>query len=236
MASRASANRGLFVACVVIASALGGCRLLTGTGDLVIDEGTSADAAASSGAGGAGGQGNAAVTTGVTTGGGSPSTTATTGTSGAGGGVADCDEYCAALEAQCGGATLQYDTPQNCADYCPYLAAGTDPSADTVACRAKFLPPNAVDCAAAGPGGASQCGDPCQNFCVLALFICPGVYVDLDDCTDFCGTLPDKALTTYAAPADLENTLACRVYYLTREVSAPGVFCASLGQSSNNCM
>jgi hypothetical protein len=246
MVTRARRSRGIWVALVASAVALGGCRMVTGTGDLVVDDGSSGEttssSAASSGSGGAGGQGSSVATTGATGGGGSGSATATTaatttsGAGGSGGGVADCDEYCAVIEAQCSGAELQYGSAMNCADYCPYLADGSNPAADTLACRAKFLPPHALDCAAAGPGGASQCGDPCLNFCIRALFICPGSYVDLDACTSFCATLPDTDLASYAAPSGLEDTLTCRLYYLTREVSAPGVFCASVGQNSNNCM
>lgn len=237
MATRA---RERMVALVASAALLGGCRLLTGTGDLVIDDDASGDtassSAASTGSGGAGGQGSSVATSGATGGGGSTSATSASATSGSGGGVADCAAYCAALDAECTGAELQYDSPDNCADYCPYLADDSDPAKDTLACRAQFLPPHAVDCAAAGPGGAGQCGDPCQNFCIRALFICPGVYVDLNACTTFCATLPDTGLASYAAPASLDDTLSCRLYYLTREVSSPGVFCSSLGQDSNNCM
>lgn len=214
-----------------------GCRLLTGTGDLVIDDGasgggsasdgsTSGNATSSNGSGGAGGQGTST----------SSGTSGSTTTTGAGGGVATCAEYCNALGAQCTGQSLQYDSMTNCLDYCAYLSESADPNADTLACRAKFLPPHNLDCVAAGPGGAGQCGDPCQNFCIRALFICPGVYIDLDDCTSFCATLPDTSLASYAAPANLDNTLTCRLYYLTREVSSPTVFCASLGQDSNNCL
>lgn len=232
-------TRKVPVLLALTALAVGGCRLVTGTGDLVVDgDGSASDASATTttgatttGAGGAGGQGSSA-----SAGAASATGPASTGVGGAGGGVANCSEYCAEIAVQCTGAEAQYEAGPNCADYCPYLADGSDPAADTLACRAKFLPPHAVDCQAAGPGGASQCGDPCTNFCIRALFICPGSYVDLDACTSFCATLPDTDLASYAAPSGLDDTLQCRLYYLTREVSAPGVFCASVREDSNNCL
>lgn len=219
--------------------AIAACRALTGTGDLVVEEAKSGSASGSVGAtasssAGSGGSGGAVTATASVS---SSSMTASSST-GFGGGIDSCGGYCSALSDLCDGAHTQYDPAyaSTCPDYCAYLIANPDPPADSLACRAQFLPPNGLDCYAAGPGGAGKCGDPCDDFCRKAIFICPGSYIDLPSCISFCTSLPDHLLLTYTAPAPHADTLACRLYYLTREVSAPGVFCSSIKQASNNCM
>jgi hypothetical protein len=227
---------------------MGGCRALTGTSDLVlVDDGhggagatTSATTNASSS--GVGGQMSAttsatATSSSTSSNGPSSSSSSATASSSSGNPIKTCDEYCNALAADCTGSQAQYDPahPEDCQNYCPYLKS-QDPSqfGDSLVCRSGYLPPSPTHCASAGPTGNTDCGDPCVNFCSLAIYLC-NVYGQLQTCLNTCALWPDHNLKGYSAPAAKGDTLACRYYWLTRVASTSTTYCDALLDNSTLC-
>jgi hypothetical protein len=122
--------------------------------------------------------------------------------------AAECRQYCAAMDAQCGGLQYHPEKPGECESLCPFFereAEGTPTGNDTFECRlarATSMSREGSDCRAAGRGGDGVCGDNCDAYCSLMQAICPtrfGQFTasesELDDeagCRAECAVLVDR--------------------------------------------
>ncbi len=163
----------------------------------------------------------------------------------------DCASYCDAVLANCEGDQAQYASRNECLAMCARLPRGEAGESDgnSVACRQAYAAsPARTDsaryCGAAGPFGASTCGDPCPVFCGLTLSACApdggaAPYPSYAECQTTCLDLlyvdggVDGGGQTPTGPAS-GNTLDCRLFHL-RQVITSGVGCADLGADSEAC-
>ena len=183
-------------------------------------ETTSTASSTGSGAAGSGGGTSSSTTTSSSTGEGGGSGGAT-GSGGMGGGstTPDCDAYCAAVMANCTGETAQYEDDATCAATCGFWELGRtvdfDASGNTVACH-QYWAQESVDaetCATAGPGGQMICGATLfDNFCELALQVCPAVFADVNECLTTAMTWPGDP--PYSANKTTGNSRQCRLVHL----------------------
>jgi hypothetical protein len=194
-----------------------------------------ADGAAGAGsAGAAGADGGAAGADGGAGAGGADASA-----DGAGGTTPTCATYCAAILANCTGASAQYVDAPSCAAACPSFPIKGDVSNNTLGCRLSHATAAATEptaCAAAGPSGGGVCGnDPCVPYCTLVAAHCPTqTHADcltfchgtfLTDTTAYSSTLTSGGSTTYCylafavlssvapeqqCPHTVPNMVACR--------------------------
>jgi hypothetical protein len=220
----------------MLVAALGvSCAALIGIEDAEVDPtlelgGPGAQGGSATGGGGAsagrGGQG-AEVGTG--------------GSAGSAGGEADgsvaealCEQYCATVQANCteDGTTNHavYFSEAICLAACSAFADGSpgDELGNTVHCRltqaqlaASTGEPD-EHCPAAGPGGASFCGEHCEGFCTMMARFCPG-FGSFADCMQECPGIPD--IGGYNIGIQSGDSIQCRFYHVSAATQAPSVHC-----------
>jgi hypothetical protein len=162
---------------------------------------------------------------------------------GTGGGTAlSCDTYCDTIASACED-NPQYPDDASCLAACAAFPEGTYADGDgSLGCHqyhsdAAVSDPD-LHCGHAGPMGDGQCAaDPCENFCVIAPAICPGVYASTDVCEKVCAGF-DVGEFSVDPPAT-GNTLGCRMYHLTVAAineDEAGVHCAHTAADSDQCL
>jgi hypothetical protein len=130
-----------------------------------------------------------------------------------------CAFYCDTIMTNCASIAPQYASKDACLGYCSTIPKGAlgDMSGDTLGCRlvAAKAPSEAVDCVNAGPGGTGACGTNCGSFCRGALALCPGDFVDMNDCMTQCGALLD--CDPYFVDGGTPNNVSiqCRLFHLS---------------------
>jgi hypothetical protein len=167
------------------------------------------------------------------------------GTGGSGGSAAvpGCDEYCAAVMANCTADNQQYSTMESCVGACAAFDPGKvdDTAGNTVGCRtyhagaAEGDP--ATHCVHAGPGGASACGTNVDGFCAIAVRVCPAIYADDASCREEANQFADTE--PYDVSDVAGDTLACRLYHLTVAASSAGsaeMHCPHINAASPVCI
>lgn len=187
-----------------------------------------------SGGGGSGGDGStsgASTTTAASsTSGGPGSTGAGTGgedPTGTGGGdpALSCEAYCTQIADACSDGDLQYPDPSpdaesytSCMRSCAAFPAGEYGVAGaTLGCHQYHADAAGTDpgthCPHAGPQGGDTCGTPCENFCLIAMEICPDTFATAAACDKACtGDTPGDYSVDPAATGD---NLGCREYHLS---------------------
>lgn len=133
-----------------------------------------------------------------------------------------CDAYCDAVQAACSASLLQYESRTACLALCRTFPVGTvdDTSGNTLGCRLRVA--NLIsttgegNCAAAGPGGAGQCGTDCESFCQSASVVCPTDFTSVADCTQQCAQIPSCG-TYHVVPNQTpdEYSVQCRLFHVT---------------------
>ncbi|HEX7670092.1 MAG TPA: hypothetical protein VF395_10935, partial [Polyangiaceae bacterium] len=133
-----------------------------------------------------------------------------------------CSNYCSVVMDACK-APAVYSSEVTCLGVCALLDEGDltakDPTGNTVACRlnqakqAQIAGQGDANCPAAGPGGASVCGDDCESYCTLFGKICPALAID--KCPEKCrAVLPDDIDSLDALVKNHEgNTVQCRLVH-----------------------
>jgi hypothetical protein len=187
-------------------------------------------------AGGAGGTTHAGGAGGTTHAGGAGGTThaggagghGTAGAGGAGGAAApSCADYCAAVTKNCTAALAQFPSEDDCKAVCADwdLGKASDTTGDTVGCHEYHATAAGTlgadpHCYHAGPSGGSECGEPCADFCGLAMKACTGnsaQWASEAACETDCKSWTTTGKFTSGATG---NTYECRLYHLT--VAATG--------------
>jgi hypothetical protein len=98
----------------------------------------------------------------------------------------DCIQYCSDMQKKCG---TVYDSTDSCQRYCA-LAGWTATGSNSLDCRNRYLltaGPSNSDCSNASPGGNSNCGIPCLNFCAAWISICNRDPGEASACVTACG-------------------------------------------------
>jgi hypothetical protein len=209
-----------------------------------------------SGGGGAGGDGStsgASTTTGAsgtTTSTGANNTTTggeggedPSGSTGSGGSdnTLSCDTYCETIMGACEDFP-QFPDLDSCLRSCPSLEEGVyqEPGA-TLGCHQYHADAADADpathCSHAGPQGGGQCGSSCENFCQLAVGVCPDVYASAEVCMKVC---PDFAEGTFSVdPPATGDNLGCRLYHLSVAALSDddaAIHCPHTAADSDQCL
>lgn len=164
-----------------------------------------------------------------------------------------CDYYCKSVDdtgGACGGSNDQY--ADNFAGVCMKICAGwpqgmlSDTTGNSLGCRIYHGGVAATDeasatthCPHAGPFGEGQCGDPCDNFCALAMATCTGgnaAFQDMQTCMTECGMFPKTMpAEQYSVTNSAGNSFGCRAYHLTAAVDNPAMHCSHINMASAPC-
>lgn len=133
-----------------------------------------------------------------------------------------CDVYCDTVGKACSGTRAQYESREACMALCPTIPVGTlqDRAGNTLGCRltlaANIAATGEGECAAAGPGGAGQCGADCDAVCVSALAICPTDFTSMADCQAQCSPLLTCGpFHVVAGVTPDDGSVQCRLYHVT---------------------
>lgn len=143
-----------------------------------------------------------------------------------------CDAYCDAVQTACGSNLPQYESRTACLALCRTFPVGTvdDTSGNTLGCRLRVA--NLIsstgegDCAAAGPGGAGQCGADCDSFCASAAIVCPTDFASEDDCKQQCQAIPSCGPYHVVANQTPDvYSVQCRLFHVTSAALDPTTHC-----------
>jgi hypothetical protein len=146
-----------------------------------------------------------------------------------------CTTYCNVVMDACKAPPV-YSSKVTCLGVCALLEEGDltakDPTGNTVACRlnqakqAQIAGQGDANCPAAGPGGASVCGDDCDSYCTLYGKICPENATD--KCPEKCrAVLPDDIESFDALVKNHEgNTVQCRLVHTSNSTFDPTTHCS----------
>jgi hypothetical protein len=139
-----------------------------------------------------------------------------------------CEQYCAAVTANCTETFAVYTSYEACLAVCAALPEGQpgDRNINSVQCRlhAALVAGAEVPhyCPIAGPGGNGECGSDCESLCGLRAQICaPYVDSDIAACLGDCAKLED--LGTFST--DLSQGqyrgphVQCRLYHVSAAAS-----------------
>ena len=154
--------------------------------------------------------------------------------------AADCDGYCAAVQAACTGANAQYADDAACQTACAGFATtgmDGDTSGDTLQCRLYHVGVAADDpdthCGHAGPDGGGVCvdaapADPCEAYCQDIQAACTG------DNAQFADDGACMAACMHYAATGMDgdtsgDTLQCRVYHVGAAADDPATHCMHAG-------
>jgi hypothetical protein len=135
-----------------------------------------------------------------------------------------CADYCASYFDSCGIEPYSaYQDEAECVGYCQdtLMPVGTlaDTAGDTIGCRTYHAGAAGNDpathCPHAGPDGGGVCGSLCENYCDLAMAVCPNMYsldyTNYDDCVSTCAT---SFLQTAPKGIGSGNSVQCRIYHI----------------------
>lgn len=152
-----------------------------------------------------------------------------------------CVEYCDQVTESCTGEYAVYAGRPLCLEVCKHLPPGEreDATGNTIACRyqvARFITEPAVDCPAAGPGGAGRCGDNCESYCTLMDAACSEFHSpEVAACIEQCQGLLDRDTDRDNAPLDSRfsagspsardhdgDTVQCRLFHASAASTPTG--------------
>lgn len=160
-----------------------------------------------------------------------------------------CERYCDTVAASCPVPNEQYTSRAVCLKICARLDPGQpgDDSGNTINCRLHYAESaastgeTALNCSAAGPGGANAdtpnlCGSYCEGLCRIAADTCRGaqvVFSSISECVTACSSIPD--LGNYADSIDSGNSVQCRLYHVSAAQIDPVLHCPHVGGLVGPC-
>lgn len=136
------------------------------------------------------------------------------------------------MQANCTGPNAAYTSLDVCLGVCATLPPGgpEEPIGNTVACRleqarmAGNSPEPEEYCPGASFGGADDCGEDCETYCMVLQSTCPEQYAAAADCVPKC-----RALSRAPSQAPIDNhegdTLDCRLAHLSAATLEPASHC-----------
>jgi hypothetical protein len=138
---------------------------------------------------------------------------------------AACEQYCAAMEANCTLIGPAYSTRNHCLQTCETLAwpaTGGATDEDSLACRLAYAESasgatseqeRALRCVFAMPRTQEACGDTCGVYCRMGTLICPAEFPSAFECKNAC-LAKQRALEAQGNAPDIYDQLHCRLKFL----------------------
>jgi len=173
-----------------------------------------------------------------------------------GGGVcgSNCQAYCGAMNAFCGGANLNSQdnilTYSTCMSLCGDLPVDSQKystsvtGSDSIMCRLYHVANNAINipnthCPHASLSGGSVCGSYCQSYCRMVNSYCgsqtgfPSTISGNSTCLSWCNT--NYATKTGKVGDTTGDTINCRIHYAGAAKAAASVNCPMAYPVSSTC-